>query len=412
MRILFLSVCFPSPANLTLGVWALRQAQAIQRTNAKIKVIRFSPWFPSRLRKISRIRRVADGPSIYNWDGLEVHYYRWPFYQIGWLRRQWHANPWPQARLSFTFVHTQLLRTIVDFSPDVIYAHHTCASGYVAFRLHQLTAIPYIITDHSFDEIGDCANLPARYNFFQTIQAKAACMVDVSNRMQEIRRSLFPEIKSVVVHNGADPIPDIMFDAPRPADIEGRLVVNCVSIWYDRKGIPKLIEAFARIAGDFPNAVLRLVGDGPDRPAVMAAIKASPAKQQIHVLGSQPHERALQEMCWSDIFALIGREEPYGVAFTEAMMAGLPLIWPSDCGHNDVLSDGVHGIKVPPWDVYATAAALRKMLGEAELRQRIGRDNRTYAIKHLTWDANADKMLEIFQVPAQKTDPKTTPTIQ
>jgi glycosyltransferase involved in cell wall biosynthesis len=230
--------------------------------------------------------------------------------------------------------------------------------------------------------------------------------------MQEIRRSLFPEIKSVVVHNGADPIPDIMFDAPRPADIEGRLVVNCVSIWYDRKGIPKLIEAFGRIAGDFPNAVLRLVGDGPDLPAVMAAIKASPAKQQIQVLGSQSHERAMQEMCWSDIFALIGRDEPYGVVFTEAMMAGLPLIWPSDCGHNDVLSDGVHGIKVPPWDVDATAAALRKLLGDAELRQKIGHENRTYTIKQLTWDANASKMLEIFHGAAQKSTPRIMQTIQ
>ncbi len=412
MRVLFLSVCFPSPANLTLGTWALRQAQAIQRAGVGIKVIRLSPWFPPGVRKLSRIRRVADGPSAYNWDGLEVQYYRWPFYQVGSLRRQWHANPWPQARLSFISTRARLLHATADFHPDVIYAHHTCVSGYVAFRLHQATEIPYVITDHSFDEIGDCANLPARHRFFQAVQAKAAGLVDVSNRMQEIRRTVFPDIKSVVVHNGADPVPEGMFHTPRPAEIERRIVVNCVSIWYDRKGIPKLVEAFSRVAGEFPNAVLRLVGDGPDRPAVMAAIEASPTKRQIHVLGAQPHERAMQEMCWSDLFALIGREEPYGVAFTEAMMAGLPLIWPSDCGHNDVLADGVHGIKVPPWDVGATAAALRKLLGDAELRQRIGRGNRAYAMKQLTWDANATKMLQIFQGAARKSATGTAPAIQ
>jgi glycosyltransferase involved in cell wall biosynthesis len=221
-------------------------------------------------------------------------------------------------------------------------------------------------------------------------------MLDVSNRMREIRRKAFPSVHSVVVHNGADPIPRDNFTHPRPPEIVDRLVVCCVSIWYSRKGIPKLVEAFSIIAKDFPNAVLRLIGDGPDRPAVTAAIETSPAPAQIQVLGLQSHERAMQEMCWGDLYALIGKDEPFATTFTEAMMAGLPLIWPSDCGHNDVLVDGVHGERVPPLDVSATAAALRKLLSDAELRRTIGQANRDYAMKELTWDANATKMISLF----------------
>jgi glycosyltransferase involved in cell wall biosynthesis len=222
-------------------------------------------------------------------------------------------------------------------------------------------------------------------------------MIDVSNRMRDIRRSVFPDVQSVVVHNGADPVPGELRARPRPPELRGKLVVSCVSAWYGRKGIPKLVEAFDLVAGQFPDAVLRLVGDGPDRPAVEAAIAAATHREQIQVVGRVPHEQALQEMCWADIYALIGKDEPFATTYTEAMMAGLPLIWPSDCGHNDVLQDRVHGIRVPPWDVGGAAAALGQLLGDGGLRRRMGDLNREFALGSLTWDANARKLIEIFR---------------
>lgn len=397
MRVLFLAVSFPSPTNTLLGPWALLQAQAIQRAGAEIQAVRFTPWFPAAIRNHSKIRRVADAPATHTWGNLQVKYARWPLYQAGWLRRQSYENPWPQAKLSFSFVRASLLREIRSFRPDVIYAHHTWVSGYTAYRLHTLTGIPYVITDHDFDEIGDCERFLHRRKFFQAVQAGASCLVDVSKRMQGIRRRIFPEINSVVVHNGADPIPEHMFHVPRPPETVGRTVVSCVALWYQRKGIPKLVEAFSAVAGEFPDAVLRLVGDGPDRPAVMAAVAGSPARDRIHILGSQPHERALQEMCWSEIFAMIGRDEPYGVVFSEAMMSGLPLIWPDDCGHNDVLADGVNGVRIPPCDVQATATALRRLLADGQGRKEIGARNRDEALRLLTWEANAQTMGRIFE---------------
>jgi glycosyltransferase involved in cell wall biosynthesis len=330
------------------------------------------------------------------------------------MKRQSNVNPWPQARFSFAFVRRSLLGHIKSFKPDVIYAHHTWVSGYVAYRIKEITGIPYVITDHALDEIGDCACFPKRRSFFREVQVGAAAMVDVSNRMQHIRRGIFPEVASVVVHNGADPVPDEMFRTPRPAELAGKLIVCTVAGWSPSKGTPKLVEAFGNAAAGLPNVVLRLIGDGPDRPAVMAAIRATACRERISALGAQPHERALQEMCWADVFAMIGRDESYGVVFTEAMMAGLPLIWPSDCGHNDVLVGGVNGVRIPPWDVAATTIALRRLLEDAELRRRTGETNREFAEKNLTWDANAKEMAEIFAGIAashrQRCEPKGCPS--
>lgn len=281
--------------------------------------------------------------------------------------------------------------------PDVIFAHHTAVGGYVAYRLGKEFSTPYVVTDHDFGEVSDCARFPRRRTLFDLVQGHAAKVIDVSNRMRDLRRGVFPAVNSEVVHNGADPLPDGVRKVPRPPELGGRIVVTCVSVWYGRKGIPKLVEAFDIAAAKYPDAVLRLVGDGHDRPAVEAAIANARHRGRIQSVGGVPHERALQEMCWADIYALIGRDEPFATTYTEAMMAGLPLIWPSDCGHNDVLEDGVHGFRVPPWDVAAAAAALGKLLGDAELRRRMGQGNREFAVRGLTWDANARRMLAIFE---------------
>ncbi len=397
---LFIGHCVPQPSNQNIGPWALRQLQALARAGVEVRTLRLTPWFPPLVRKLRRVRGVADAPPEHRWENIVVEYPRWPYYAVGPLDKLARENPWAHLRAAYRVASRRLRRAVREFKPDVIFAHHTAVGGYVAYRLSKEFGIPYVVTDHDFDEIGDCAKFPRRRELFDVVQRSAAQMIDVSNRMRDIRRSVFPDIQSVVVHNGADPVPEELRSKPRPPELQGKLVVNCVSAWYGRKGIPKLVEAFDLAAGQFPDAVLRLVGDGPDRPAVEAAIAAATHKAQIQVVGRVPHSQALQEMCWADIYALIGKDEPFATTYTEAMMAGLPLIWPSDCGHNDVLRDGVHGLQVPPWDVGATAAALGQMLADGGLRQRTGELNREFGLGSLTWDANARRLVEIFSAAA------------
>lgn len=397
MRLLFIGNCVPQPNNPGMGPWALRQLQALGRAGTELRIVRLTPWFPSGVRKLRPVRSVADTPARHRWDNVDIEYWRWPYYPVGRLKRAAQKNPWPQLQFAYSIIRRRLENAAREFRPDVIFAHHTAVGGYCAHRLNAESGVPYLITDHDFAEIGDCANFPRRKELFEVVQRSAFKMIDVSNRMRNIRRGVFPDIDSVVVHNGADPVPDEMRSRPRPPELHGRLVVNCVSAWYGRKGIPKLVAAFDIAAAGFPDAVLRLVGDGPDRPAVEAAIAAAAHRGQIQAIGSVPHEQALQEMCWSDIYALIGKDEPFATTFTEAMMAALPLVWPSDCGHNDVLEQGVHGARVPPMDVDAAANALAALLGDPQRRRAIGDANRAYAMQRLTWDANADAVISLFR---------------
>jgi glycosyltransferase involved in cell wall biosynthesis len=213
---------------------------------------------------------------------------------------------------------------------------------------------------------------------------------------EEIER-LFPSTRVVVAYNGADLAEESLSSNPRPAETRDRVVVFSAAHLYFRKGMPLLVEAFSRIADRHPDAVLRIAGDGEDRPALEAAVEASAAADRIDLLGRMPHHRVLQELAWADVFALIGWDEPLAVAFLEAMAAGTPVLACNDGGLAHVVTSGDEALLVPPHDVEAAAAALDRLLGDERLRARIGLAAEALVENSYTWDANAQTLLVAFR---------------
>jgi glycosyltransferase involved in cell wall biosynthesis len=113
-------------------------------------------------------------------------------------------------------------------------------------------------------------------------------------------------------------------------------------MFYERKNFPGLIQAFNFVAEKYPNVVLRIFGDGPDRIKVEQAKDASPFKDRIKIPGKISHAEVLQQMQDADIFALIGWREPFATVFLEAMAAGLPLIACNDGG----IAEVIHSVDV------------------------------------------------------------------
>jgi glycosyltransferase involved in cell wall biosynthesis len=119
------------------------------------------------------------------------------------------------------------------------------------------------------------------------------------------------------------------------------------------KGVLELVKA----ADGLP---LRIVGDGPLRSRVPGAVGFVPPAE----LGSW-YERAA-------VVAVPSRREGYGIAAREAMAWGRPVVGSAVGGLVDAVEDGVTGLLVPPGDVAALRAALEQLLGDADLRARLG----------------------------------------
>ena len=67
-------------------------------------------------------------------------------------------------------------------------------------------------------------------------------------------------------------------------------------MFYERKNFPGLIQAFNLVAEKYPNVILRILGDGPDRIKVEEARDTSPFKNRIEMHGKVGHAEVLQQM--------------------------------------------------------------------------------------------------------------------
>jgi glycosyltransferase involved in cell wall biosynthesis len=208
-------------------------------------------------------------------------------------------------RIAWQTMRRFLLGFVTRFRPDVVFAHHTAVNGFLARRLWAECGLPYVVTDHDFGEIADCGRWPARKKFFSSIADGASRMVAFSTRMEMQTKALFPGAKTCTISNGTDPIPAPLFNVPRPAALRDKIVLFSCGAFYERKGFPILAEAFARISKQFPDVVLRIAGDGPDRASLEKLVQHKDLNGRLQLLGFLPHETVLQEMCWSDAFVLI-----------------------------------------------------------------------------------------------------------
>jgi glycosyltransferase involved in cell wall biosynthesis len=397
LRVLFLATYFPKPGNELLGPWALKQAQALRRQGADVRVVSFSSWVPKLAAVTRGARAYANCPREADWDGLHVSYPRWPIYHAGPLRRWVHRNPQLWMGLGWRVARPVLDRVVAEFKPDVVYAHHTAVNGCLAERLHRRHGLPFVVTDHDFGEIEDCRRYSRRRAVFARVAGSAFRMIAVASRMERALKDQFPGARTMTLANGTDPLAPALWETPRPPETRGKLVVFCLSAFYTRKGIPLLVRAFAPVAAKHPDAVLRIAGDGAERPLVEAAIRQTGLGDRVQLLGFIPHAQAMQEMVWADVFALTGWDEPFATVFLEAASAAKPMVWCNDGGINDVLRDQEHGFAVPPKDEGAVAAALDRLLANPSLREQLGASARQLFESKLTWDANARVMSELFR---------------
>ncbi|RDI74267.1 Glycosyltransferase [Gaiella occulta] len=153
---------------------------------------------------------------------------------------------------------------------------------------------------------------------------------------------------------------------------EGDVAVVCVARLVEEKALDALLRA-AAAAG--PPVVPVLVGDGPERARLEAL--AAELGSRVVFTGAVAWERIVEIYAASDVFALVSRHEPWGVAVNEAAACGLPLVLSDHVGAaHDLLRPGENGVLVPPDDVAATAAALRELAADRSLRLRLGARSR------------------------------------
>jgi glycosyltransferase involved in cell wall biosynthesis len=169
-----------------------------------------------------------------------------------------------------------------------------------------------------------------------------------------------------VVEPGTDRV------AARRREHAGEVVLLAVGAVIPRKGYDVLVAALARLA----HLRWRLViaGDGGRSPDTYRRLEADIAALglagRVGLPGAVSSEQLALLYAQSDLFVLPSRFEGYGMAFTEAIAHGLPVVGTTSGAIPQTVPDAA-GVLVPPDDVEALAAALRRLIEDPAERQRL-----------------------------------------
>lgn len=169
-----------------------------------------------------------------------------------------------------------------------------------------------------------------------------------------------------------DPVAPASGQAAPAGDSAGKIILN-VGRLVDFKDHRTLIQAFARLAPDFPEWTLRILGEGKLHETLERLVEDLGLGDRVQMPGAT--DRIGAEYRAAQIFAISSVYEGFGLATAEASSHGLPCIGFADCpGTNDIITDGENGILVPTDDrVGNLAQGLRQMMTDGALRERMGR---------------------------------------
>lgn len=134
----------------------------------------------------------------------------------------------------------------------------------------------------------------------------------------------------------------------------------------ERKGLDVLLEAMTHLG---PEVRLQVASNGPDTERLM---QRAAGDHRIEWLGRISEDEKIARLRGADVFCAPSLHgESFGVVLIEAMAAGTAIVASALDGYRNVATSEVDALLVPPGDAVALAGALRRVLTDSELSQRL-----------------------------------------
>ncbi|AXK37555.1 glycosyltransferase family 1 protein [Streptomyces armeniacus] len=293
---------------------------------------------------------------------------------------------------------------------DVVHDNQTL--GYGLLGLPARTGVPLVTTIHHPITVDRQLELDAaegwsrrasvrRWYGFTRMQKRVArrlpsvLTVSGSSRREITEHLRVREDRIRVVPVGADT--RLFAPDPAVATVPGRIVTTS-SADVPLKGLVYLVEALAKVRTERPYAHLVVVGRRPDEGPVAAALERYGLSDAVEfVKGVSDAEladliRSAQVACVPSLY------EGFSLPAAEAMATGTPLVATTGGAIPEVAGeDGETCLAVPPGEAGPLAAALERLLGDPELRARLGTAGRERVLRRFTWEQAARGTVEWYR---------------
>ena len=278
----------------------------------------------------------------------------------------------------------RLARCVFEKGADLLHTHLVHGDLYGAL----VPGVPLVSTKHNDDPF----RLGPYKQVEQLLARRAARVIAIS---QSLRRFTvegvgIPEERVEVVHYGLDELPPAWGENPVLELADGARVLLCVGRLVAQKGLDTAIRALPAIRAEHPDAVLIVLGEGPQRAEL-----ESLAGEGVYMPG-----RVGDVAAWyrrAELLVHPVRWEGFGLALLEAMLAARPVVASAVSSAPELVADGETGLLVPPDDPEALAAAVSSLLADSERADACGRAGLSRARQEFSVACMAERTAAVYE---------------
>ena len=311
-------------------------------------------------------------------------------------------------RKIFTLTRTtRFFEAHVGRRVSLVHAHHV-QDGVYGAALARAWEVPLVVTCHGSDVATSLGALlrskrPTVYQYLlrkRELLRLASRFIAVSQFMVgKLLEAGFPREKIVQHYIGVDT------DRFAPAKAEGgrkQRYVLCVGRHVEKKGIPTLLRAFARVADRHDDVVLIQIGAGPQTVELENLVHRLGIVGKVRLLGSMPHEQVLAFMKSAEVFSLTsetavdGDVEALGIVFNEASACGIPVVSTFSGGIPEAVLHGETGLLAEERDDQTVAEHLDTLLSAPDRARAMGRRGREYMIERFDIRRQTSQLEKIY----------------
>jgi glycosyltransferase involved in cell wall biosynthesis len=336
----------------------------------------------------------------------------YPVYTSGRFRYHWFlawkAHGQSRSRLAqFWFYLHRGVQLHRQQAFDCVVAYSHMGTGLMAALVKLLTRGRLILEEATTPRLIAVTNRP-RPSFLDRLRKLysdvclhlSAAMADRFHLLYPTQLAGYPllkNVKSSVFHEFV-PVSTICSHdsvASQSGDHDQQYVLLVGSPWY-LKGVDRLVAAFKRLAPDFPEVKLKLVGWYLDQEHKdLEALRGGAG--QIELVRATPNPITLQTISRCLVLVHPSRCEGLPRAVIEGLAAGVPVIGSDVAGIPYLVRQGENGFVVPGDDVAELEKRLRQVLSDPELRRRLGANGYAFAHTQLSEQVYVECFTEMIR---------------
>jgi glycosyltransferase involved in cell wall biosynthesis len=278
-----------------------------------------------------------------------------------------------------------------DIKFDLIHAHFTWPSTYIAVRLKEQYHVPVVATIH---EDSGWLNEEIGMN-----NIHIQCAWRNSDALIRVNRKEIPLLKKMnplvfFVPNGFP----VQYQPLDQKECRSRLqitkekkVIFCLGDLIGRKGFSYLIDAMCILHEKYPDVLCYIGGKGPEEKNLLSQIHEKKMDHSITLLGFIPDPAIPLWMNSADLFVLPSLQESFGVVQIEALACGKPVIAARNVGSMEIIVSEDIGLLCEPADPASLANAIERGLTKQWNIQKILEYSKEYS-----WELVIKSMLPIY----------------